>query len=63
MLATMRWKFILATYLEMLERQRKLLNDMNRRSEFGEELIRKYLSLIDIEEFKLREKLLYKKGV
>lgn len=43
-------------YLELLERQRKLLYEMNRRSEFDEELIRKYLSLIDIEEFKIREK-------
>jgi CPA1 family monovalent cation:H+ antiporter len=45
-------------YLECLERQRKLLYEMNRRAEFDEELIRKYLSLIDIEEFKIREKLL-----
>jgi CPA1 family monovalent cation:H+ antiporter len=29
---------------------------MNRRAEFDEELIRKYLSLIDLEEFKIREK-------
>lgn len=29
---------------------------MNRRFEFDEELIRKYLSLVDLEEFKLREK-------
>jgi Na+/H+ antiporter len=45
-------------YLEMLERQRELLNKMNQLSEFDEELIRKYLSLIDVEEFKIREKLL-----
>lgn len=44
-------------YLEMLERQRRWLYEMNRRAEFDEELIRKYLSLIDIEEFKIREKL------
>ena len=43
-------------YLELLEHQRKLLNKMNRRAEFDEELIRKYLSLIDLEEFKIREK-------
>jgi len=43
-------------YLELLDRQRKLLNDMNHRAEFDEDLIRKYLSLIDLEEFKLREK-------
>ncbi|MBD0349630.1 MAG: Na+/H+ antiporter [Flavisolibacter sp.] len=45
-------------YLELLEQQRKLLHQMNRRAEFDEELIRKYLSLIDLEEFKVREKLL-----
>jgi CPA1 family monovalent cation:H+ antiporter len=43
-------------YLEMLERQRDLLNQMNRKNEFDEELIRKYLGLIDVEEFKIREK-------
>jgi monovalent cation/hydrogen antiporter len=46
-------------YLELLEQQRKLLTEMNRRAEFNEDLIRKYLSLIDIEEYKIREKLLY----
>lgn len=50
-------------YLEMLERQRRLLNDMNRRSEFDEELIRKYLALIDLEEYKLREKSLIEKSL
>jgi CPA1 family monovalent cation:H+ antiporter len=29
---------------------------MNRLAEFDEDLIRKYLSLIDLEEFKMREK-------
>ncbi len=29
---------------------------MNRLSEFDEELIRKYLGLIDVEEYKIREK-------
>ena len=43
-------------YLELLEHQRKLLTEMNRRAEFNEELIRKYLSLIDLEEFKILEK-------
>ena len=47
-------------YLEMLDRQRERLNEMNRLSEFDEELIRKYLSLIDIEEYKIREKILPK---
>jgi CPA1 family monovalent cation:H+ antiporter len=43
-------------YLELLEQQRKLLDKMNRFAEFDEDLIRKYLSLIDLEEFKIREK-------
>jgi len=43
-------------YLEMLERQRDLLGQMNRKNEFDEDLIRKYLSLTDVEEFKIREK-------
>jgi CPA1 family monovalent cation:H+ antiporter len=43
-------------YLELLERRRSLLNEMNQSNEFDEELIRKYLSLIDFEEFELREK-------
>ena len=45
------------TYLALLERQRKLLHEMNGRMEFDEELIRKYLSLIDFEEHKVREKM------
>ncbi len=45
-------------YLDLLEQQRNLLNKMNLRSEFDEDLIRKYLSLIDLEEFKIREKIL-----
>ncbi len=44
-------------YLEVLDKQRRLLNEMNKLSEFNEELIRKHLSLIDLEEFKIREKL------
>ena len=43
-------------YLELLERQRTLLDEMNQSADFDEELIRKYLSLIDMEEFRLREK-------
>jgi monovalent cation/hydrogen antiporter len=46
-------------YLKLLEEQRKLLDEMNHKAEFDEELIRKYLSLIDMEEFKLREKILH----
>jgi CPA1 family monovalent cation:H+ antiporter len=45
-----------AVYLKLLEQQRKLLDKMNHSAEFDEELIRKYLSLIDLEEFKIREK-------
>jgi monovalent cation/hydrogen antiporter len=45
-------------YLQLLDHQRKLLNEMNRHEEFNEELIRKYLSLIDLEEFKIREKII-----
>ena len=44
-------------YLTLLERQREMLTEMNRRDEFDEELIRKYLGLIDMEEFKIREKI------
>jgi Na+/H+ antiporter len=44
-------------YLELLEHQRTLLNNMNTHAEFDEDLIRKYLSLIDLEELKLREKI------
>jgi monovalent cation/hydrogen antiporter len=44
-------------YLELLEHQRKLLNEMNRRAEFDEDLIRKYFSLVDLDEYKVREKL------
>ena len=43
-------------YLDILNHQRKLLNEMNRRAEFDEEIIRKYLSLIDMEELEVREK-------
>lgn len=40
----------------MLEAQRNRLTEMNRLSEFDEDLIRKYLGLIDVEEYKIREK-------
>jgi CPA1 family monovalent cation:H+ antiporter len=46
----------LRIYLEMLNQQRQLLTGMNNRAEFDEEMIRKYLSLVDLEELKLREK-------
>lgn len=44
-------------YLELLEVHRRLLEEMNHKEEFDEELIRKYLALIDLEEYKVREKL------
>ncbi len=43
-------------YLEVLERQRMVLDEMNQSADFDEEIIRKYLSLLDLEEFRLREK-------
>ena len=43
-------------YLELLERQREMLNEMNLRDEFDEDLIRKYLALIDMDELRIREK-------
>ena len=45
------------TYLALLQQQRDWLGEMNRQSDFDEDLIRKQLSLIDIEEFKIRENL------
>ena len=48
-------------YLELLNHQRKVLDKMNHSSEVDEDLIRKYMSLIDVEEFKLREKQVNKK--
>lgn len=49
-------------YLELLEQQRNALLAMNHKMEYDEELIRKYLSLIDMEEFKIREKLVEEKS-
>lgn len=46
-----------SVYFELLDHQRNLLKQMNHLSEFDEELIRKYLSLLDVEEFRLREKI------
>lgn len=45
-----------SVYLEMLEEQRTWLTLMNRNADMDDELIRKHLSLIDIEEYKIREK-------
>lgn len=44
-------------YLELLDHQRLVLNHMNHKEAYDEELIRKYHSLLDMEEYKLREKL------
>lgn len=44
-------------YLDLLGFQRTLLKEINQRAEFDEDLIRKYMTLVDIEEFKLREKI------
>lgn len=44
-------------YLEILDYQRNALTALNHKAEYDEELIRKYLSLIDMEEYKIREKL------
>jgi len=43
-------------YLELLQHQRNLLDEMNKNSDFDEELIRKYYAIIDLEEFKIQEK-------
>ena len=45
------------TYLKLLARQRSALNELNRRADYDEELIRKYLGLIDLDEYKVRQKL------
>ncbi len=44
-------------YLNMLAHQRTILDKMNTKAEFDEEIIRKYLAIVDMEEYKLREKL------
>jgi Na+/H+ antiporter len=41
-------------YLGMLKARRELLGAMNTRAEFDEELIRKYLGLVDVEELRMR---------
>ncbi|GAB3867055.1 Na+/H+ antiporter [Hymenobacter segetis] len=49
-------------YLTLLEQQRTLLHEMNHRMEFDEEIIRKHLTILDLEEYKLREKQLQTTG-
>ncbi|HSY61506.1 MAG TPA: cation:proton antiporter, partial [Cytophaga sp.] len=46
------------TYLELLDHQRSLLEEINKGEEFDEELIRKYFELIDFEELKIREQVI-----
>jgi monovalent cation/hydrogen antiporter len=43
-------------YLDLLQNQRNILNDMNRIADCDEELIRKYQTLIDLEEMHVRER-------
>ncbi|KAA9331682.1 Na+/H+ antiporter [Hymenobacter busanensis] len=43
-------------YADLLARQRSRLHELNRRAELDEELIRKHLALLDLEELKLQEK-------
>lgn len=54
------WQTSLKKYqtmsLGMLEKQRELLNAMNSRAEFDEDLIRKYHALVDVEELRMRER-------
>ncbi|MDB5240107.1 MAG: Na+/H+ antiporter, partial [Spirosoma sp.] len=45
------------TYLNLLQQQRNVLDELNHRAELDEELIRKYLTLIDLDEYNIREKL------
>ena len=42
--------------LELLNRQRDLLNRMNHKMEFDEDIIRNYMYLLDLEETKLRQR-------
>jgi monovalent cation/hydrogen antiporter len=44
-------------YLDLLEQQRKELNACRPNYDYDEEVIRKFLSLIDIEEFRVREQI------
>lgn len=44
-------------YLELLEHQRKVLSELQSTHAYDEEMIRKFMALIDIEEFRVREEL------
>jgi CPA1 family monovalent cation:H+ antiporter len=43
-------------YLQLLERQRDVLHQLNKKDELDDEIIRKYLTMLDLEEEKLRMK-------
>jgi len=43
-------------YLQLLERQRDVLHKLNKKNELDDEIIRKYLTMLDLEEEKLRMK-------
>ncbi|HEX2969735.1 MAG TPA: Na+/H+ antiporter [Bacteroidales bacterium] len=45
-------------YLDLLEHQRQIINKLNLDSSYDEEIIRKYASMTDLEEFYVREKYL-----
>jgi len=45
-------------YLSLLEHQRQLLDQINENVEFDEDVLRKYQFLIDMDEYKIREKFL-----
>ena len=51
------YKAFLETYIGMLDHQRQYLDYINTHATCDEDLIRKYQSLIDIEEFKVRSKI------
>jgi hypothetical protein len=42
-------------YLELLDQQRTPLHEMNHQADFDEDIIRKYLALLDLEEYELRK--------
>jgi CPA1 family monovalent cation:H+ antiporter len=43
-------------YLQLLDKQRKVLHELNRKNEIEDEIVRKYLTMLDLEEEKLRMK-------
>jgi CPA1 family monovalent cation:H+ antiporter len=43
-------------YLELLDKQRNVLHELNKKNEIEDEIVRKYLTMLDLEEEKLRLK-------